>query len=262
MFYALHTASLGMQAQQMNIDNIAHNLSNVNTTGFKKNRVEFQDLLYDMIRQPVTDENGQAAPTGLYLGLGVRTAATQTMFNAGSLTSTNNPYDVAIVGDGFFKIEVPGQEEPLYTKDGSFKVDSAGTLVTTDGYRVIGVDEIAENATDFTIASDGTVTYKTPDSDDPVEAGRIELARFINPAGLEHVGRNLYRLTAASGEATDWDPEADGSISLEQNYLEASNVQVVDEMVNMILAQRAYETNSKIIQTSDEMLGIVNGLRR
>lgn len=262
MFHALHTASLGMYAQQMNIDTIAHNISNVNTTGFKKTRLEFQDLLYSMLRQPTVDENNQAAPTGLYLGLGVRTAATQTLFNDGNLTNTGNPLDVALVGEGFFKIEVPGEEEPLYTKDGAFKLDSAGTLVTVDGYRVIGVEPLAEGASNISIARDGTVTYNTADSDEPVEGGIIEVARFVNPAGLERVGHNLYRRTAASGDAIDWDPEADRTIYLEQSYLEASNVQVVEEMVNMILAQRAYETNSKVIQTSDEMLGIVNSLRR
>lgn len=262
MFNALHTASLGMLSQQMNIDTIAHNISNVNTIGFKKTRLEFQDLLYNMIRQPVVDENNLSAPTGLYVGLGVRTAATQTLFNTGNLTETGNPLDVALVGDGFFKIEIPGAEEPVYTKDGSFKLDSAGTLVTSDGYTVVGVEPLAENAIDIAIAPDGMVTYKTPESDEPVESGQIEVARFVNPAGLERVGQNLYRRTAASGEPVDWDPEGDSSIRLEQNYLEASNVQVVEEMVNMILAQRAYETNSKVIQTSDEMLGIVNTLRR
>lgn len=262
MFHALHTASLGMLAQQMNIDVIAHNISNVNTTGFKKNRLEFQDLLYTMIRQPTATENGQTAPTGLYLGLGVRNAATLTLFGAGNLTNTGNPLDVAVIGDGFFKVEVPGEEEPLYTKDGAFKLDSEGNLVTVDGYRVVGADSLEEDATDISIAADGTITYKTPDDDEPEESGRIELVRFINPAGLERVGHNLYRRTAASGDPIEWDPDDDRSIYLEQGYLESSNVQVVEEMVNMILAQRAYETNSKVIQTSDEMMGIVNNLRR
>lgn len=262
MINALHTASLGMLAQQLNIDNIAHNLANVNTTGYKKSRIEFQDLLYTLIRQPVATQENTIAPTGLYLGLGVRNAATQTFFNEGNLVNTENPLDVAINGDGFFKVEVPNEEEPLYTRDGSFKLDAEGNLVTTDGYRVVGVEALPEGAYDIAISPDGTVTYRLPGEDTPTEAGRIEIARFPNPAGLERVGHNLYRRSPASGEAIDWDPETDPTIKLEQGYLEASNVQVIEEMVNMIMAQRAYEINSKVIQTSDEMMGMANNLRR
>jgi len=261
MINALHTACLGMLAQQLNIDNIAHNLANVNTTGYKKSRIEFQDLLYTAIRQPVTTQE-TTAPTGLYLGLGVRKAATQTFFQEGNLISTENPLDVAIVGDGFFKIEVPNEEEPLYTRDGSFKLDAEGNLVTSDGYRVAGVEALPEGAYNIAIAPDGTVTYRLPGEEEPAEAGRIEIARFPNPAGLERIGHNLYRRSPASGEAIDWDPEADSTVRLEQGYLEAANVQVVEEMINMIMAQRAYEINSKVIQTSDEMMSMANNLRR
>ncbi|NPV26504.1 MAG: flagellar basal-body rod protein FlgG [Firmicutes bacterium] len=262
MLHALYTASSGMQAQQMNIDTIAHNLANVNTTGFKKARLDFQDLIYINIKQPTVTAQYQTTPVGLSVGLGVRSAATQTLFSEGNLVPTGNPFDLAITGNAFFKVEVPGRDEPLYTKDGSFKIDSEGNLVTTDGYKLVGVEALEPEATDISISTDGSVTYKLPGQNDRIEAGRIELAKFINPAGLEKLGRNLYAATAASGEAIDWDPESDSSITIEQGYLESSNVQVVEEMINMITAQRAYEINSKVIQASDEMLGMANNLRR
>mgnify|MGYP000874247643 FL=1 len=260
MMRSLYTASTGMYAQQLNVDTIAHNMSNVNTTGFKKQRVEFQDLLYQTIRRPAVGAE-ITEPVGLQVGLGVKPVAINTLFSQGNPQQTSNPLDVAINGEGFFKVEVPGYDEPLYTRDGSFKLDGEVQIVTADGYLVQGLDPLDEGAYDITVDSDGLVTYKLPDGTEG-EAGQIELAKFVNPAGLQKLGQNLYQETANSGEAVDWDPESDNTTSLEAGYLEMSNIQVVEEMVNLISAQRAYETNSKVIQSSDEMLQTANNLRR
>ncbi len=261
MLRALYTSSTGMYGQQLNVDAIAHNVSNVNTVGFKKSRVNFQDLLYQTIQKPVVSEETQQ-PMGLQIGLGTRPAAIQTLFTQGSLLPTGNPMDVAISGDAFFKIEVPGNDEPLYTRNGAFAVDAEGNLVNMDGYLLLGPDSIDPAARDFSIGSDGTITYKTPNDDTVIEAGRLELARFVNPSGLEQIGQSLYRANEISGEPEDWDPDDDGSITLNGGYLEMSNVQIVEEMVNLITAQRAYEFNSKSIQSADEMLGMAANLKR
>ncbi|HEX3011217.1 MAG TPA: flagellar basal-body rod protein FlgG, partial [Syntrophomonadaceae bacterium] len=236
MMRSLYTASTGMYAQQLNVDTIAHNMSNVNTTGFKKQRVEFQDLLYQTIRRPSVGSE-TTDPVGMQIGLGVKPTAINTLFTEGSLQQTENPLDVAINGQGFFKVQVPGHDDPLYTRDGSFKLDDSGQIVTSDGYPVVGLDALDEGAYDISIEKDGTVTYKLPDGSDG-EAGQIELAKFVNPAGLQKLGQNLYQATANSGEPVDWDPESDNTTSLESCYLEMSNIQVVEEMVNLISAQR------------------------
>ncbi|SHG48856.1 flagellar basal-body rod protein FlgG [Thermosyntropha lipolytica DSM 11003] len=261
MMRALYTASTGMYAQQLNVDTIAHNMSNVNTIGFKKQRVEFQDLLYQTIKRPAANEDINQ-PVGMQVGLGVKPAAITTLFSQGNLQATDNPLDVAIVGSGFFKVEVPGRDEPLYTRNGAFKLDAEGNLVTSDGYKVVGVEAIEQGAYDIVIEKNGRVTYMLPDSDEPIEAGQIELAKFTNPAGLQKIGSSLFAPTANSGEPEDWDPEEDNTIYLEAGYLEMSNVQIVEEMVNLITAQRAYEINSKVIQSSDEMLQTASNLRR
>lgn len=261
MMRSLYTASTGMYAQQLNIDTLAHNMSNVNTTSFKKQRVEFKDLLYQTIKRPAATENINE-PIGMSVGLGVKSASIDTLFDQGSLKPTDNPLDVAITGAGFFKIEVSGYDDPLYTRDGSFKLDRDGYLLTSDGNYVMGVDPLEEGAYQINIEEDGTVTYMLPDSDESQEAGIIEVAKFTNPAGLQKLGNNLYMATENSGEAIDWDPEEDKNTSLKSKYLEGSNVQVVEEMVNLISAQRAYEFNSKIIQSSDEMLQTAGNLRR
>ncbi|MGE5396353.1 MAG: flagellar basal-body rod protein FlgG [Chitinophagales bacterium] len=261
MLRALYTAATGMYGQQMNVDNIAQNISNVNTIGYKKSRVEFQDLLYQTITRPVVSEQTNQ-PVGLQIGLGTRPVAIQTLFFQGNFTPTDNPTDVAIRGDAFFKIQVPGYENPLYTKNGAFKVDVEGNLVTADGYKVVGVETMEEGAYDIQIDTDGTVTYKVPGQTEVAEAGKIELAKFTNPAGLDKLGRNLYAATESSGEAQDWDSENDGTVGLVSGYVESSNVQVVEEMVDLIAAQRAYEFNSKVIQSSDDMLGMAASLKR
>lgn len=261
MMRALYTASTGMYAQQLNVDTIAHNMSNVNTTGFKKQRVEFQDLLYQTIKRPAANEDINQ-PVGMQVGLGVKPAAITTLFSQGNLQATDNPLDVAIVGPGFFKVEVPGRDEPLYTRNGAFKLDAEGNLVTSDGYKILGVEPLEPGAYDIVIEKNGMVTYMLPGSQEPIEAGQIEIAKFVNPAGLQKIGSNLFASTVNSGEPEDWDPEEDNTIYLEAGYLEMSNVQIVEEMVNLITAQRAYEINSKVIQSSDEMLQTASNLRR
>lgn len=259
MMRALWTASTGMLAQQLNIDVIANNLSNVNTAGFKKSRVEFQDLIYETLRGAAPAPYGGYVPTNLAVGHGVRPAATQRLFSAGNLQPTQNPLDVAIEGDGFFVVELP-DGSVAYTRDGSFKINGDGDLVTSDGYLVLPGINIPPGATDLAIAPDGTISYKL--DGETVTGDQITLARFPNPAGLEAIGRNLFRDTGAAGYVEDGLIPGEGCGTLTGGYLEMSNVQVVEEMVNMITAQRAYEINAKAITAADEMLGVANNLRR
>lgn len=268
MMRSLWSAGSGMMGQQMNVDVISNNLANVNTSGYKKSRLEFKDLLYETLSRPNTYGDGQGNPVGLQMGHGVRPSATTKQYTQGSVEYTGNPYDVAIEGDGFFVIEMPDGSR-AYSRDGSFKLsveDFDRTLVTSDGYRVMSTDEdeimIFDEMTDVTITEDGTVTALNEDGEIE-EIAQIAMAKFSNPAGLEAVGRNLLVETVASGEAqirVDLDQPGYGSML--QNYLESSNVQVVEEMVNLITAQRAYEINTKAVQSSDEMLQMANNLRR
>jgi flagellar basal-body rod protein FlgG len=250
-----------MYAQQLNVDTLAHNMSNVNTTAYKVQRTEFQDLLYQTIRRPTANED-TLEPVGLQVGLGVRPVAINTLYNQGNLIATEQPLDVAINGPGFFQVEVPGYEEPLYTRNGALKLDAEGSLVTSDGYYLVGVDPLEEGAYDITITSTGIVNYYLPGETEPQEAGQLLLSKFTNPAGLNHLGKSLYAPSINSGDPIDWDPDDDSTIEVIGGYLEASNVQVVEEMVNLITAQRAYEFNSKLIQASDEMLQTAAGLKR
>ncbi len=260
MMRALWTAGSGMVAQQGNIDNISNNLANVNTTGFKKTRLDFQDLMYQTIRQAgATSGQDTQIPTGLQMGHGVRQVATQKIYTQGSFQATGNSLDVAIEGDGFFQVTMP-DGTIAYTRDGSFKKDSQGRMCTSDGYLLEPQITIPQEATDFTISSEGLVTATTTAGQQ--DLGEITLARFINPSGLENMGRNLLKETEASGVPMVTNPGTDGAGTFAQKYLEMSNVQVVDEMVNMIVAQRAYETNSKAITTADEMLGQAANLKR
>lgn len=262
MMRSLWSAASGMTAQQFSIDTIANNLANVNTTGFKKSRVDFQDLLYQSVRYAGTPVSaGAQIPTGIQLGHGVRPVATQKMFSQGTFMQTNNPLDVVIEGDGFFQVLLP-DGTIAYTRDGAFKKDGDGRIVTSDGYPLEPEILIPEDAVSINIGSDGTVSVLQAGSDQPESVGNIELVRFINPAGLRSMGGNLFTATVASGEPSVGTPGLYGFGSLAQGYLEMSNVQVVEEMVNMIVAQRAYETNSKAIQASDDMLQTANNLRR
>lgn len=262
MIRSLSIAASGMAAQQLNIDVIANNLANVNTAGFKKSRADFQDILYQNVRAAGTQESqGSMVPTGIQIGLGTRAAGTQKIYTAGDVKSSDNPLDVAIEGNGFFQIQMP-DGSTAYTRDGSFKLDDRGRLVTSDGYPLSPEITIEADATGISIASDGTVSVTKSGSTTAEQKGQIQLAKFLNPAGLSSKGRNLAVATAASGQPIVESAGVNGMGTVAQRYLEVSNVQVVDEMVNMITAQRAYEVNSKAIQTSDDMLNIANGLKR
>jgi flagellar basal-body rod protein FlgG len=250
-----------MAAQQYNIDTISNNLSNVNTTAFKKNRAEFQDLLYQTIRPAgMTNNMGAQYPTPIEIGHGVKLSSTQKSFTQGALVSTGNQLDVAIQGEGFFAVE-QANGEIAYTRDGSFKSDGSGNIVTSDGYYVQPALTVPSDATAVTIRENGDVVITTPSQTESQIIGQIKLHNFINPAGLESIGANLYKETEASGQAVEGVPGVDGYGTLAQKYLEASNVQVVDEMVNLITAQRAYEINAKAITTSDSMLQTANNLK-
>ncbi|MCL2791518.1 MAG: flagellar basal-body rod protein FlgG [Spirochaetaceae bacterium] len=264
MMRSLWTAASGMIGQQFNIDTISNNLANVNTTGFKQVRAEFDDLIYQTIRTagtPATEHT--IVPTGVQVGHGVKAAATQRMFTQGSLQETGNVFDVAIQGEGFFRVMLIDGTFG-YTRDGSFKIDSNAQLLNSQGYRVMPELIMPEGfiRETLTITQDGRVTVKVPGNDDPIQIGQIEIYRFINPAGLNAIGENIFKVTNASGDAIAGRPGYDGMGSLIHRFLEMSNVSVVREMVNMIVAQRAYELNSKAIQTSDNMLGIATGLKR
>lgn len=259
MIRALYTAASGMNAQQANIDNVAHNLANVNTTGFKKSRVEFEDLVYQQIKSAGAATSQEAeAPIGLETGLGSRAVATARNFSAGNLRSTNNPLDLAIEGIGFFQVTLPGGETG-YTRAGAFHLNGQGQLVTAEGIEVSPQISIPANATTISISKDGIVSTSVP-GQGTQQVGTLELATFQNPAGLEARGGNIFVATTASGEPTTGTPGSDGLGTMAQGFLEDSNVSVVEEMVNMILGQRAYEANSRIIRAADEMLQQVNNL--
>lgn len=263
MMRALWSAASGMKGQQTNMDVISNNIANVNTYGGKKVRAEFQDLVYQTLRDAGADSGADSQyPTGMQIGLGTRVSATNRVFTQGSLQSTEGPTDIGIQGEGFFRITMP-DGTTAYTRDGSFKLDSNRRLVTTDGYPLadnITIDETAPSDS-IVIAGDGQVSC-TPAGGTQQNVGQITLARFVNPSGLTAIGKNLFVVSEASGDAIESNPGEEGAGTLTQGKLEMSNVQIVEEMVNMIVSQRAYESNSKAIQTSDSMLEIANGLKR
>lgn len=254
MIRALSTAATGMEAQQTRLDVTANNIANTSTAGFKRSRAEFSDLMYQNQRAPgAATGNGTQAPTGLQVGMGVRTVFTQRMHSQGDLRQTGRPLDVAIEGRGFYPVNLPGGEV-AYTRDGALKIDAEGTLVTAEGYTLAGDIQIPPDAQNITIGADGTVSVVVPGETTPVEAGQIQLAAFANESGLEAMGRNLYRETSASGTAVVGAPGENGSGTLAQGTLELSNVNVVEEMIDLISGQRAYEINSRVIKAADEML--------
>ncbi|MDD5674261.1 MAG: flagellar basal-body rod protein FlgG [Chitinivibrionales bacterium] len=262
MIRSMYTAATGMEAQQLFMDTISHNLANVNTNGYKRSKVEFQDLMYQTLKEPgLQTPEGEVAPVGIEVGLGVKPGATQRLFDQGSLTQTTNPLDVAIQGLGFFQIQQP-DGSTAYSRDGTFKLSADGTLVTSSGYVVDPQITVPQGVQSFTIDQWGKVSAVLPGKDTSTELGQLEIANFTNPAGLASVGGNLLVATEASGEPIVGVPGENGLGKLQQGYTEASNVQVVDEMVNMISAQRAYEIVSKSIQVSDEMLQTANNLKR
>jgi flagellar basal-body rod protein FlgG len=251
-----------MAGQQLNVDNIANNLANVNTTGFKKAKIEFQDVMYQSMRRSgVTSAAGSTVPTSLDIGYGSKPIASTRQFSVGEMQQTDNPLDLAIDGDGFFQVTMP-DGTVAYTRDGSFKLTGEGRIATSDGFYLQPEVSIPEDAVAISIGFDGRLSVIQAGSNDPVELGQIELARFVNPAGLRAIGHNLFQETPASGEALTAVPSESGLGSLQQGYLEMSNVDVVNEMVNMIVAQRAYEINSKVVQTADDMSSLVNNLKR
>lgn len=263
MIRALFTAATGMIAQQLNIDTIAHNMANVNTTGFKKSRVNFQDLIYETIK-PAGSETaaGQTIPEGIQVGHGVRPASIAKLFSPGNYIQTGNPLDLVIEGDGFFQVTLPDGTIG-YTRDGNFKLDANGQIVSTDGYPLQPGITVPNNALNVNIGSDGTVSAMVQGNAAPQNLGTIQLVRFVNPAGLDaRLGRNILLETQASGAPIAGQPGLDGLGTLENGFLENSNVQVVEEILNLIIAQRAYEASSKVIQTSDEMLQTANNVRR
>lgn len=254
MLRSLSIARTGLDAQQQQLDVITNNLANVGTTGFKKSRAVFEDLMYQNLRQVGGQTSDQTRlPSGLQVGTGVRVVATERIHSQGNLAKTENPHDVAINGGGFFQVQMP-DGSTAYTRDGSFQKDRDGQLVTASGYPVQPAITIPANATSVTIARDGMVSITQPGSTASVQVGQLQLATFLNPTGLQALGENLYAETDSSGTPTQSNPGLNGAGLLSQGYVESSNVNVVEELVSMIQTQRAYEINSKAVQASDQML--------
>jgi len=250
-----------MSAQQMNVDNIANNLANANTNGFKMRRTQFQDLLYQSFVQPGAAAGSQTiVPSGLQIGLGTRPASNEIIFSQGNFQETDNPLDLVIQGKGFFQVQLPNGEL-AYSRDGGFQLDKDGNIVTASGNPIQPSITIPAQAQSITIAADGTVTYTQPGQTTSQVAGQIQLANFANPAGLNSIGQNLFQQTDASGAPVAGNPGGqEGNGTLMQGYVEGSNVSVVEEFINMIVSQRAYEANSKVVKTADEMYQMVNNV--
>ncbi len=263
MIRALYSAGSGMVAQQINIDNIAHNLANANTVGFKMRRTQFQDLLYQTLAQPGAAATAQTViPTGLQLGLGARASSNSIIFEQGSFQLTGNSLDMVVQGKGFFQIRRP-TGEVAFTRGGQFHLDRDGNVVTQDGDPLEPQITIPPEAQAITIAADGTVSYSQPGQAASQTVGQIQLANFVNPAGLNSLGRNLYAPTDASGEPVVGNPGGQEGIgALLQGYVENSNVNVVEEFISMIVSQRAYEANTKVVKAADEMYQQVNNVAR
>jgi len=260
MLRALYSAASGMESEQLNLDVISNNLANVNTTAFKKSKIEFQDLLYQTTRAPGSEAGaGNLLPTGLQIGHGSQAVATSRIFTNGELSQTGEPLDLAINGDGFFQVTMP-DGSLAYTRAGSFKTASDGRIMTSDGLPVAsGFQAVPPGTTNITVDSSGDVTYTTPNG---ATTYQIQLTRFLNPNGLDALGRNLYKETQSSGSPELGTPGQNGFGQLQQGQLELSNVKVVEEMVHLIMAQRAYEVSSKAVQAADEMLQQGNNLKR
>ena len=260
MIRSLWTAATGMQAQQVEQDVVANNLANVNTVGFKKSRADFQDLMYQLSTKAGSEtSSGNQLTVGIAIGMGVKPVATQKIFSQGDYQQTGNSFDWAIEGDGFFQLDDNGTT--VYTRAGNFKVNRDGVLCNTDGLQLIPEVSIPQDAVTFTLDSGGTWTA-ADENGNTLATGRIELAKFINPAGLSSIGRNLFEKTEGSGEPLTGNPGEDGLGTTSQRFLEMSNVNVIDEMVKMIVGQRAYEINSKSIVTADNMLSMINNLKK
>lgn len=257
---ALSTSATGMRAQQLYVDTISHNLANVNTTGFKRGRVEFQDLLYQVV-SPNASLRGGADVQPIQVGHGVRLAGIRQIFTQGPTQITGNALDMAINGDGFFRVELPDGRY-AYTRDGSFALDSEGSLVTSGGLHVAPGFEFPESTTQVSVEKDGDLRILVAGEEEPRSLGQLEVYRFANPSGLSALGNNLFLASESSGKAQEGTAGRDGFGQIESGILEGSNVSVVEEMIRLIEAQRAYELNSKAIQTSEEMLSVANQLKR
>ncbi len=262
MLRSLFTASTGLQAQQLQTDVISNNIANVNTPGFKRDRLNFQDLIYQVFREAGHSTlTGAQVPAALRVGLGVRPISTQKLFTPGVMQLTGNPLDMAIMGEGFFTVLLEDGTQ-AYTRDGSFKLDGNGQIVTSDGLTLDPNITIPPEALRIEIANDGNVGVEMPGDSAITEVGQLQLARFQNPAGLKAIGRNLFTTTSASGDAQLGTPNEEGFGAVYQSYLEMSNVSIVEELVQLIIAQRAFETNSRAIDVSDQLLNITNNLAR
>ncbi|WP_148253887.1 flagellar basal-body rod protein FlgG [Aidingimonas lacisalsi] len=260
MIKSLWTAKTGLESQQVQMDVTSNNLANVSTNGFKSSRAVFEDLLYQNIRQPGAQSSAQdTLPSGMQVGTGVRPVATERLHTQGNLENTGNSRDMAVEGDGFFQVMMP-DGTTAFTRDGSFQLDQNGQLVTANGYPVEPAITVPENALSINVSEDGIVSVTEPGTAQENEIGQLTLSTFVNPTGLESIGGNLYRETEASGPRNDNIPGMNGAGTIQQGYVETSNVNVVEEMVSMIQNQRAYEINSKAVQTSDEMLGRLSQL--
>ena len=262
MMQSLYTASTGMLGMQTQIDTTANNIANVNTIGFKKSRAEFADLMYHVMEYAGTStSNTTTSPTGIEVGLGVRPTAINKVFSEGSLKQTSNQLDIAITGQGFFEMQLP-DGTPVYSRNGAFKIDNTGTLVNSDGYTLIPQIVIPADATNVSIGSDGIVTVVQAGQTQATQVGQINTTNFINPAGLHSVGSNLYIETDSSGQPVSGTPGLNGLGVLRQGFVELSNVELVVELTDLITGQRAYDSNSKVITTSDQMLQTTNNIKR
>lgn len=262
MIRALYTAASGMSAQQLNLDTIANNLANSSTTGFRQLRLEFQDMLYQNLITPGAAQSQTTVSAGLQVGLGTRSAATEVIMTQGELNQTNNPLDLAIEGSGFFEIQRP-DGTTAYTRAGQFYLNNQGTIVTTEGDPLLPTITVPANATSVTVTQYGVVNATLPGQTNPTQLGQIQLATFANPGGLQSMGGNLLQQTLSSGDPVLGNPGGtEGLGTLQQGYLENSNVDVVTEFVQMVLAQRAYESNSKVIKAADDMYSQVNNMTR
>ncbi len=259
---ALSIGATGMYAQQMNVETISNNIANMNTTGYKRQRPEFQDLLYQNLKRPgaSSSDSNTVLPSGLQLGSGVRLDAVSRIHGQGAMDITDNQLDLAVNGDGFFQIQMP-DGTIAYTRDGTFGVNGDGLMVTKEGYQVNPGLTIPQDATKVTVNANGAVWVKIDGQTAEQNIGQLNTVRFVNPSGLEAIGKNMYLQTDASGTPNEGIPSEDGFGAIEQGALELSNVNIVNEMTKMITAQRAYEMNSKVIQTSDEMLGTISNMR-
>jgi flagellar basal-body rod protein FlgG len=262
MMRSLLIGATGMMAQTLNVETISNNIANASTTGFKRQRAEFQDLLYENVRRPgsTSNDSGSIVPTGIQLGTGVKPAAVYRINSQGTISITDNPLDIAVQGRGFLQVQLP-DGTTAYTRDGNLQLNAQGQVVTADGYPIQPTITVPDGAKDITVNSSGEVLVKVDGSTTPTNAGQLQLANFINPAGLDAVGQNLLKETPASGTPTTGAPSSTGFGSITQGAVENSNVNIVEEITNLITAQRAYEMNSKVIRASDDMLSTLSQLR-